>query len=277
MVNLFGYRATKPTAMPDVDDPVGQHNVDYLRAALEKADYFMLAWGGNVRKLSLSPVLDLQMDFGAKYQCLELTAKGQPRHPLYIAVSIEPKAVTILSVGGQFYCELEDHGLLLVCNPVVYPLSLAPTPELKSLKQAVTEFLTAEEWTYTGLAGGIRLSLRTQHGDLNGHTYIHEEDRLFAFYSKFPVRVPEDKRPAIAELLSRINYRTVIGTFEMGFEKRDVYVRTSIDVEGDPLTHALLRRLIYGNFYLMDEYIPVIVQVIYGDQSPLEALERKGS
>jgi len=91
-------------------------------------------------------------------------------------------------------------------------------------------------------------------------------------YSICPIRAPEDKRPAVAEFLTRANYGLLIGNFEMDFEDGEIRYKTSIDVEGDRLSPALLRQLTYANVVTMDRYLPGIMSVIYGNVTPVEAI-----
>jgi hypothetical protein len=47
--------------------------------------------------------------------------------------------------------------------------------------------------------------------------------------------------------------------------------KPSIDVDGDILSSALIKRLVYANVTMMDEYLPGIMSVIYGDVEPKDA------
>jgi hypothetical protein len=64
----------------------------------------------------------------------------------------------------------------------------------------------------------------------------------------------------------------IIGNFEMDFEDGEIRYKTSIDVEGDSLSSALIKRLVYANVMMMDAYLPGIMSVIYGDVEPKDAI-----
>lgn len=64
-----------------------------------------------------------------------------------------------------------------------------------------------------------------------------------------------------------------IGNFELDFNDGEIRYKTSIDVEGDALTHALTKRLVYTNVMMMDEYLPGIQAVIEAGVSPEEAIQ----
>lgn len=55
------------------------------------------------------------------------------------------------------------------------------------------------------------------------------------------MNVPEDRRLALAEFLTRANYGLFIGNFEMDWQDGEVRYKTSIDVAGDRLSTALVQ------------------------------------
>lgn len=76
---------------------------------------------------------------------------------------------------------------------------------------------------------------------------------------------------AIAHFLTLANYGTLIGNFELDFSDGEIRYKTSIDVQGDRLTPALIKRLVYTNVTMMDDYLPGIQAVVAG-QDPAEAI-----
>ncbi|WP_219817787.1 YbjN domain-containing protein [Pseudanabaena sp. BC1403] len=56
------------------------------------------------------------------------------------------------------------------------------------------------------------------------------------------------------------------------FSDGEIRSKTSIDVSGDRITFALLRKLIYTNVLTMDQYLPAIMSVIYGNANPKQAI-----
>ncbi len=52
----------------------------------------------------------------------------------------------------------------------------------------------------------------------------------------------------------------------------EVRYKTSIDVEGDELTPALIRQMVYANILTFDKYLPGIMRVMYGDTPPAEII-----
>lgn len=99
VVNLFGFRSTKPRGLLDTKDPIGPQNDRMVRWALSHPDVALAvaAWGhisvtGVLRlaEMARQRVLDMPPphDGGARYpfSCLGLTdvAPFEPRHPLML-------------------------------------------------------------------------------------------------------------------------------------------------------------------------------------------------
>jgi hypothetical protein len=88
MTNLFAYRATNPDYMVQADDPIGPDNDKHLIETALFADLIVAAWGawGSFRNRDADV---LAMLHNVHY--LDLTRKGQPRHPLYLPGNLTPK------------------------------------------------------------------------------------------------------------------------------------------------------------------------------------------
>ncbi len=96
----------------------------------------------------------------------------------------------------------------------------------------------------------------------------------FAFYSVAPITVPEDRRAAVAEYLTRVNAGLVVGNFELNLETGDARMKTSLDFEGETLSPGLVRNLVYANVRAMDHYAPGLVAVSEEGVEPAEAIAR---
>ena len=84
VVNLFAWRCTRPRdlwAAAKREDVIGAENDDVIRKASEDAAVTLAAWGAHGRLLgrgaSVLPLLHAPV-------CLGVTARGEPRHPLYV-------------------------------------------------------------------------------------------------------------------------------------------------------------------------------------------------
>ena len=79
----------------------------------------------------------------------------------------------------------------------------------------------------------------------NWECYAFAEDSFFfekmVFFSMCPLYVSRDKRPAVAELLHRINYSLLIGNCDMDVDTGTVRCRTSVEAMEDNL-HSYLNQ-----------------------------------
>ena len=80
MVNLFAYRATMPTELKNVKNPIGNDNDLHIIELSKKADLAVAAWGNEGfflnRDKEIKKILPNLM-------CLKINKSGQPAHPLY--------------------------------------------------------------------------------------------------------------------------------------------------------------------------------------------------
>jgi hypothetical protein len=147
---------------------------------------------------------------------------------------------------------------------------------MSEMFDTVKRFFFNDEWYYVELES--RPVLRLNHWGSNGRftcqAEINESQNIFYFYSYFPVNVPSEKQAIVAELITRANYGMRVGNFEMDYEDGEVRFKTSIDVENNELTYALVSNHVYANVWTMDRYLPALFAVIFGTISALEALKK---
>ncbi|MEH2439320.1 YbjN domain-containing protein [Nostoc sp.] len=146
----------------------------------------------------------------------------------------------------------------------------------RTILEEILKFFTEDDWNFTKLQGESILQLPFQgiNGRWNCYAKAREENKQFVFYSLCPITVPENRKQAVAEFLTRANYGLMIGNFELDFSDGEIRYKTSIDIVGDRLSFALIKNLVYTNVTMMDEYLPGIIFVIDGDASPKEAITK---
>jgi len=88
VTNLFALRSTDPNALYDEEDPVGDDTDNYIRAAADRCDINVCAWGVHGAYLERGrAVAELLRPFNPK--CFGLTQAGHPKHPLYLKSTTE--------------------------------------------------------------------------------------------------------------------------------------------------------------------------------------------
>jgi hypothetical protein len=149
----------------------------------------------------------------------------------------------------------------------------SPTTEGQFFEEIVN-FFEEDGWPFVQIEGEplLQMVFQGENGKWTCYAKARDDQEQFVFYSVCPVNTPDSKRLAVAEFLTRANSGMIIGNFEMDFEDGEIRYKTSIDVEDDSLSCALIKRLVYANVMMMDAYLPGIMSVIYGDVTPLDAI-----
>ena len=80
MVNLFAYRATMPSELKNVKNPIGNDNDLHIIELSKKADIAVAAWGNEGSLLNRDKEVKKILP---NLMCLKINKSGQPSHPLY--------------------------------------------------------------------------------------------------------------------------------------------------------------------------------------------------
>jgi len=140
--------------------------------------------------------------------------------------------------------------------------------------EEIVNFFEEDGWPFVQIEGEsvLQMVFQGENGKWTCYAKARDDEDQFVFYSVCPINAPDSKRLAVAEFLTRANSGMIIGNFEMDFEDGEIRYKTSIDVEDDSLSCALIKRLVYANVMMMDAYLSGIMSVIYGDVTPLDAI-----
>ncbi len=142
------------------------------------------------------------------------------------------------------------------------------------------QFLDQDGWYPQELEGRTiyRVFFNGKNGELRCYAQIHHALEHFLFYAVAPVKAPLESRPAVAEFITRANYGMRIGNFEMDYSDGEVRFKSSLDFEGEILTHNWIRNAIYPAVQTLDRYLNGLMAVIYGGKAPADAIaEVEGS
>ena len=140
----------------------------------------------------------------------------------------------------------------------------------------LVEFFTGDDWSPEQIEDQpvITMNFEGEHGSWTCLAFAYDDRERVVFTSLLPVEVPEEKRQAVAEYLTRANFGMEIGNFDMDFSDGAVQFRTSIDIEGGELTPKMIQNLAYLNVTVSDQYLPGLAMVVEGDATPVEAIEK---
>lgn len=95
VVNIFAWRSTDPSVLPDIDEPTGgeANDVAILRACTDNPQRIVLGWGiwGELssRGRQVQNLLDRHVTHAFGF-----TKNNQPKHPLYLRGTSELQVIT---------------------------------------------------------------------------------------------------------------------------------------------------------------------------------------
>ena len=159
--------------------------------------------------------------------------------------------------------------------PKPVPPKPKPPKEGEMLLSNVKAFFKEYDWKFKEVPEEttLRTGFKGKSGSWNCIARTHEDKDIFLFYSILEYNVPENRRAAAAEYLTRANYGLRLGNFEMDFSDGEVRYKTSIDVEGGTLTVAMVRNMILANVFTVEKYLARLNEVVFGKAVPAEAIK----
>lgn len=90
MTNAFAFRATNPEELSKNENIVGDENDTHLKAAQEKAEITVLAWGDNILQ-HRERLEELKNILKPPFHCITKLKNGHPGHPLYKSGDLKPE------------------------------------------------------------------------------------------------------------------------------------------------------------------------------------------
>jgi len=141
--------------------------------------------------------------------------------------------------------------------------------------ETLGNFLTNDEWHQQPIEGtySYRTFLRGDYGELRCEARIRVEQEQLAFYVFLGMNVPEDRRTAAAEFVTRANYGLPLGNFEMDFTDGEVRFKNSISFADEPLTDTAIHNTLYSATSVATTYFPGLLKVIFGNVNPAEMIK----
>jgi hypothetical protein len=138
----------------------------------------------------------------------------------------------------------------------------------------LTDYFKVNGWNFDKLEERpvLRMGFKGEHAEWMCFAQARQEQQQAVFYSRAGFRVPEERRAAVAEFISRANYGMIIGNFELDVEDGEIRYKTSIDIEGGELSPNLIRNMVAPNVTMMDRYLPGVLAVAFGGVTPKAAI-----
>ncbi|MES2940422.1 MAG: YbjN domain-containing protein [Pseudomonadota bacterium] len=119
----------------------------------------------------------------------------------------------------------------------------------------------------------LQMAYETDNGVWDCYVQVEDQRKQVLAYSVLPERVPEARRAAMAEFLTRANFGLVIGNFELDFADGELRYKAGLDVGQDELSVEQVNALVKAVLDAMDDHLPGIRQVQQGSATPEAALQ----
>jgi hypothetical protein len=142
--------------------------------------------------------------------------------------------------------------------------------EIGDDQTTMLDFFTEDGWFPEQQADGILgMRYKGQTGSWECFAEARRPPGQFMFYSVQPELVPDDDMLRMAELITWINESLLVGNFELDMSLGQVRFKTSILLDAEPLTVALLRPMVYLNVTSMDRCRPALLAVLETTEKPV--------
>jgi Putative bacterial sensory transduction regulator len=119
---------------------------------------------------------------------------------------------------------------------------------------------------------GYFVAFQTDGPDVVGLAYVLDEER-FVFYLQAQRPVPEKRRDAVAQFITRANFGLSLGNYEMNYDDGTVRYKTSVDFAGRRLQDWMVKHTVLTNMETVEVYQRWLEKVMDGADPEKAAAE----
>jgi len=147
---------------------------------------------------------------------------------------------------------------------------------IETMTRTVEMHLEENELQFTtremgdGESNIVELPMKLEAVEVHLKFVINEETRVFNLYAGIPIAVPEDRRKAVAEKLNELNWRTVVGNWEMDKSDGELMFRIGVPMGDAFLTSEMVLQLIGRCLASVDSEVADVLRVIFSQESEPE-------
>ena len=149
------------------------------------------------------------------------------------------------------------------------------TPDFSGggLMSVVKAMLDGHDYRYHEIsANSLTVRIRNKHGVYTVFFSTNDKTDLVRVLCSYGPYVPESRRAAVAEAVSRINIQLWLGNFELDFSDGEIRHRMSIDVESGLLSGKMVDNMLGFTLNSMDRFNVPLMRVAFGGVEPELAL-----
>ena len=143
------------------------------------------------------------------------------------------------------------------------------------------EYLESDGWTYELLESHstIAVGFEGKNGKWHCMVQTRENENQLIFYSSLENGIPESMIEKIMRFITIVNYRLVVGNFEMDISDGELNYKTALDLDGIDPPQSLIRNIIQTNLATFDRHLLGINSIIEGKSvnSALDIIETESS
>ena len=135
-------------------------------------------------------------------------------------------------------------------------------PLLKSAK----DYLENDGWTYELLESHstIAFGFEGRNGKWHCMVQTREKENQLIFYSSLENGIPEEYIEKLMRFITIVNYRLVVGNFEMDISDGELNYKTALDLDEITPSQSLIRNMIQTNLATFDRHLLGINSIIEG-------------
>ena len=135
-------------------------------------------------------------------------------------------------------------------------------PLLKSAK----DYLENDGWTYELLESHstIAFGFEGRNGKWHCMVQTREKENQLIFYSSLENGIPEEMIEKLMRFITIVNYRLVVGNFEMDISDGELNYKTALDLDEITPSQSLIRNMIQTNLATFDRHLLGINSIIEG-------------
>jgi hypothetical protein len=146
-------------------------------------------------------------------------------------------------------------------------------PPESTLIDAVVGAVETNGWRYTRMDDGvIAFPVNGDRAAYAALTIANDEFHHVTLYCGFGPRVPDDRRAAVAEAITRANYGLVVGNFELDFGDGELRFRVGVGTNGGTFSAEMAGYMISLAVYMCDRYHDALMRVMFAGESPADAI-----
>jgi len=142
--------------------------------------------------------------------------------------------------------------------------------------EVVQEAFSDNEWEFTPDPehSGLKSRFDGDYGEIAFAIRAKGGENLCITSSTCPLRCPADRRKQLCEVLNHINYGLMLGNFEMDHRSGRIHFRTAAPFSDERLDKEVVAALVRCNLGVVNEFLPFIMSVAYGNVTPRRAMEQ---